>query len=80
MKKFQVLDNGRAADCTGFPTLHPSWESSIFDSLEEAQQYAAKWVSYPYPVPESSFGYLPNQPYDYSGYGDMIMIKVIESE
>ena len=75
-KFYQVLDNGRPADNTGFPAIHSSWSNSKFESLEEAQKYATHWVGYPNEEPET-IGYLPDQLYDYSGYGDIIEIKTV---
>lgn len=72
---FQVFENDKPCDKTGF-TWAKTWETSKFNTFQEALQYAKKWLG--------AFGenvdlYLttPNVPYNYSGYGDMIVIKEI---
>lgn len=41
---YQVLENGIPADCFNYPTVHKSWNKSIFSSFEEANQYAYYWA------------------------------------
>jgi len=44
MIKYQVLENGKPADCHNFK-LHHSWDKSKFDSLEEAIAYLLNYFS-----------------------------------
>lgn len=69
---FQVLDNGKSADCHGFP-VHPSWNKSLYDTFDEALKYAWKWLG------DKTGGPLlkVNTPWEYSGYGDTIEIREI---
>lgn len=73
---YVVYDNGRPADCWNH-SVHSSWNKSFYTSHQEALIYARKWLG---PVGGSSDGqdgvylYL-NEPYDYSGCGDVIEIR-----
>lgn len=40
---FEVRENGRPADSKNFD-VHPSWNNARFQSLDEAQAYAEKWL------------------------------------
>lgn len=44
---YQVLQGNLPADCFGFPSLDNSWNQSIFNTFEEACEYAYYWA---YPV------------------------------
>lgn len=41
---YQVLQGNLPADCFGFPTLDKSWNQSIFNTFEEACEYAYYWA------------------------------------
>ena len=41
---YQVLQDGKPADCCGYPDVHPSWCKSVFDTIEEANEYAYRWA------------------------------------
>jgi hypothetical protein len=75
MKKFNVYDNGRPAKSSSFSkwkrgkSSNSDWANHSFASFEEAQQYADKWLG-DYAAPLTV-----NQPYDYSGYGDLVEIR-----
>ena len=47
--KYQVLQDNKPADTTGYPTIGDCkfWEKSIFDTYEEARLYAILWA---YPI------------------------------
>ncbi len=73
---FQVFDNGKPADSNGFPYLaNLGWENSRFYTLEDARDYAHKWLGMGI---YGMFEIGVNFPYDYSGYGDTIEIRQIE--
>ncbi len=71
--KFAVYDNGKPAkypECN----VHPSWDNNSFDSFEKAIEYTSTWLGmlgedFIYPTIKL------NEPYDYSGYGDLIEIR-----
>jgi hypothetical protein len=75
MPKYQVLNNDKPADCNNFK-VHDSWVESKFDTFEKAHDYALKWLG----------GYNTgivlqlNVPFDFTGCGDTIIIKEIESD
>lgn len=76
---FQVFDNNKPADTTGFPSLTKGngWDNSVFPTYEEARKYAWMWLG-PYGGSydgESGYDLKVNTPWDYSGYGDMIEIR-----
>lgn len=72
MNKFGVYDNDKPASGTGFPRLKGhGWSTHQFPTFQEAQSYARQWLgAYSYGAPLEL-----NQSWDYSGYGDMILIK-----
>jgi hypothetical protein len=41
--KYQVLDCDLPADCYSH-NVHKSWNNSVFDTPEEANEYANKWL------------------------------------
>lgn len=72
---YQVFDNGRPADKTGFPLLiGKGWDTSSFPALQEAQEYALNWLNLPQ---NCGLELQVDAPYDYSGYGDILEIKVL---
>jgi hypothetical protein len=71
---FQVFDNGRPADCNNHK-VHPTWNKSMYDSFEEAQQYCHQWLGeYANCTPLK-----PNQKINYSGWGDTIEIREVST-
>jgi len=83
MKRYQVFDNGRPADTTGYPQLKGSgWHNSVFDTFTAAHEYALNWLGYL--GDDIGAGYADNAvlklntPYDYSGYGDKIEIREVD--
>lgn len=73
---FQVFDNNKPADCHHHG-VHKSWDNSKFNTFDEAQEYARKWLGQVAGdlVPEEV-----NEKIDYSGYGDTIEIREIPEE
>jgi len=70
---FQVFDNNKPADASGH-NVHHTWNNSTFSTFEEAHQYANQWLA-----PSHGLVILKlNQPYDYSGYGDIIEIREVQ--
>lgn len=65
---FQVIDNNKPADCNNHK-VDKSWNKSKFETLDEAFQYADNWLGI--------YGPMINNPFDYSGYGDIIEIRFI---
>jgi len=43
--KYQVIDTGKPADHEHCPSVHKSWDKSIYDTFEEAFEYAKKWFN-----------------------------------
>ena len=67
---FSVYDHGKLAqypDAAG-----PSWDNATFPTFLEAEAYARRWLgAYSKPIRVFELGV----EVDYSGYGDMIVIK-----
>lgn len=74
MTKYQVFDNDKCADEIGFPRLEgKGWVTSIFDTFEQATEYANKWLGqYAGEILKL------NKPVDYSGCGDKIEIRSVD--
>lgn len=70
---YQVFDNNKPAQYPDHK-VHPSWNRSTFVRLGEARNYAIKWLGVHAPEPEVL---KVGTPYDYSGCGDMIVIKLV---
>lgn len=70
---FQVLENNHPADCNSF-NVHNSWNQSAYETLQEAQEYANKWLG----------AYQPKDPlqvdeeYYYSGSDDFVVIREVK--
>ncbi len=76
--KYQVYDGGKPADSKHHVYINKGhgWDNSIFNTLEDAKDYAYNWfVSY-ISLNEIK-DMVPNEKYDYSGYGDCAEIKEI---
>lgn len=69
---FQVLENGKPADCRYF-NVSPDWECSQFDAFEDAEAYARVWLG------EWGYGLSLKlgEPCEYNNNGDKILIKQI---
>jgi hypothetical protein len=68
---FQVFDCGKPADCLHC-NVHKSWSKSIYETFDEAKEYAYKWLgAFSVSVGSNWDG----RPVDYDGYGDMIEIR-----
>lgn len=67
---FGVYDNNKPASEEGVPSLkYKGWKTHRFETFEEAKAYVNEWLGmYKAPIKV-------NVPYDYSGYGDFIVIK-----
>jgi hypothetical protein len=65
---FQVLENDIPCEYPLF-RVHPSWNKSSFDSLQDAIDYAKNWLGVYAPDTLNL-----NEPYDYNGYGDCLCI------
>jgi hypothetical protein len=72
--KYGVFDNNNPACELGYPELEGyGWDNYLFDTLEEAQEYANKWLG-----PDSPGRYLKlGEKYDSSGYGDIVEIRLV---
>ncbi len=71
MDKYVVYQNNKPAK---YPEIdvHESWSNCTFDTLQEAQEYAAHWSGSLY----SPGRYLKlDEEYEYSGYGDCVCIR-----
>jgi len=71
---YQVFDNGKPADCLHHDVA-PCWSRSKFETFGEANTYANKWLGF-----DRAIGIILNldEDWDYSGYGDMICIRIVE--
>jgi hypothetical protein len=70
---FQVLDNGKPADCFHCG-VHESWNKSSYPTLKEAKFYALRWLGdFCYCIKPDWNG----SPVNYDGYGDMIEIREV---
>ncbi len=71
-KKYCVYDNGKPASTVGFPQigLCKGWDTHRFATWPIAVAYAAMWTGQLI-QPEDLL-----KPYDYSGYGDMLEIRI----
>jgi hypothetical protein len=70
---FRVMDNRKPAkypECK----VHPSWNKCDYTTFEDAEAYALKWLGIL--APDKGFIHL-GEPYDYNGYGDMLLIQEI---
>ncbi len=73
MKKWGVFDNGKPASMAGFLELrHSCWATHEFDTYGQALKYAQQWLGEWW---DEDLDIEPNEPTDYSGYGDMIEIR-----
>ena len=68
---FQVFQNGKPADCFGYPEMHKSWNKSKFETKHEAEVYAIHWA-YPFSEEEcrnNAFSMEIGKDYDFSMLG-----------
>lgn len=66
--KYQVLASGKPAE------IHePFFTNSIYDTFEEAKQYAKNFFGEWFPPDETKIKL--NIPFEYNGYGDTIEIR-----
>jgi hypothetical protein len=80
MIKYQVLDNGRPADCH-HQKVDKSWNRSMFDSYREALTYARKWLGDAWGGSnDGTTGVVlkVDTSWEYSGYGDHIEIRRVK--
>ena len=68
---YQVLCNGRPADCYNHD-VHQSWNKSVYFTFEEAVEYAKDWLGH-YGI---GIVLKLNTPCDY-GEGDIIEIREV---
>jgi hypothetical protein len=68
---FQVFDNNKPADKTGF-SWATTWRNSKFQTFQEASKYADDWLG-----PYAGMVLKVNVPCDYTGLGDMIEIREV---
>lgn len=71
---YQVLDNGKPADCMHFNVL-PSYSKSSFESLKAARAHAQAWVGEAFPLPLL----VPGTPIKYCGRNE-IEIRSVNSD
>lgn len=70
---YQVMENGKPCDSTGFAWAK-SWQCSKFNTFEDALNYAKHWLGQFDTIPSDWDG----SPYDYSGDGDFIKISMVD--
>lgn len=77
--KYQVLDSGKPCDHLNHE-VDKSWNKSTHDTFEEARSYAWKWLGWHGGSIDGKTGYplKLNVPWDYSGMGTFIEIKLVE--
>ena len=71
---YQVFENDKPADCTGFPKMDQSWNNSTFKTLEEAKMYLLKWLG-AYGEFYKNGEIQVNQKIHYAGTTDFVVIK-----
>ena len=76
VKKYQVFDNDRPADHSGYNEVSKSWNTSIFDSLDKAREYAIEWLGI-YDSPKTADELILNGKYYYRG-GYIIIKEILE--
>jgi hypothetical protein len=77
VKKYQVLESGKPCDCRNYE-VHPSWNQSIYDTFDDAMQYAKEWFWPFLGQQDSTFILELNKPYDYDGCGSTAEIREID--
>lgn len=81
---FQVFDNDKETNEHGFPSMRIFGvrERKPFDKFDEAFEHALNWLAPMYiEVDERKLweAFKNNQPYDYSGKGDLIEIRIVKA-
>lgn len=73
--KYGVFENNKPCK---YPEhkVDPSWNNYLFDTFREAQEYAIHWMGNWAPLDKDVLEL--NTPYDISGYGDMLEIRVVQ--
>ena len=71
---WKVYDSGKPADTSGYPGMQPDWPNSEFATIEEAQNYAMKWLGEW--APKSRYDLTPGKTYVY-GMGNWIEIREV---
>ena len=70
--KYIVYSNNKKADGKTFGLYSKEWQNAAYDSLDEAIEYAKRWLGvFSISVPPNWDG----SPLDYSGAGDKIEIR-----
>lgn len=73
IKMYQVFDNNKPADCFHC-TVDRSWDNSKFANINDAQDYARRWLDSFDSVCPLTVGV----PVSYDGYGDVIEIREVQ--
>lgn len=71
---YKVYDNNRPADCKHHK-VDSSWDKSSFETFDEAVDYLLNWLG---PFAPHRETIRLGVPYDYSDYGDKVVIKAEE--
>ena len=74
---YAVFENDIPASSEGYPHLTKDcWETHEFETLEEAIKYAHAWVGATEELPDDM---VPGEPYKIGGYGDYIIIRIMQA-
>lgn len=72
---YQVLDNGESATAP----IGTEWQNCFFDTLDEAVDYAYRWLDYEFqPTDKEREALIRGEVVEYSGYGDTIQIVKVQ--
>jgi len=79
---FQVFDNRKPAECRFLNLKNHDcnkckWSNSVFNELHLAFDYAAEWLGH-FASPDTMQKLVQFGKVDYSGYGDIIEIRVFD--
>lgn len=72
---YQIFDNSKPADYR-FHNVSDAWHKSYFETWRDAHDFALNWLG---PLGEG-VGLMVDTPYDYSGHGDYLEIRYVESD
>lgn len=72
---FEITSKGeKPCSTVGYPELKgKGWDNHVFPTFEQAKEYVREWLDVYYSEPDG--GLVLDEPWNYSGYGDKIVIR-----